>query len=112
MIDLIPGGRALLRFWHVALVVTVISTVVAYGLSFAQPASYSAATQVLVRARDIRFLTATGQDPNARGGLDLVQPKSVSQTLGGIATSKPVAEQVVRELELDKPSEGSRSGLG
>src|SRR5437763_426949 len=112
MIDWSPTGRAILRSWPLIVGVTLVSAVVAYMASFMLPTSYSSATQILVRARDIRFLSSTGQDPNARpGALDIVQPKSLSQTLGGIATSRPVAEQVVRELQLDEQALDTSSGL-
>jgi uncharacterized protein involved in exopolysaccharide biosynthesis len=110
--DFVPSARTIMRSAPLILIVSLLAGALAYGLSFIQPASYSSATQVLVRARDIRFLTSTGQDPSARAGLDLTQPKSLSQTLGGIATSRAVAEQVVRELKLDEQPAGTRSGLG
>jgi polysaccharide biosynthesis transport protein len=112
MTDWIPGGRIVLKYWSLILAVALVSSVVAFGASFLQPPSYSAATQVLVRAKDIRFLTSTAQDPSSRPGIDIVQPKSLSQTLGGIATSKLVAEQVVNELQLDQERVDTSTGIG
>ncbi len=111
MMDLFPGAKSIKRFWPLVLVVGLLSALVAFGASFLQSPSYSSATQVLVRARDIRFLSSTGQDPNARAGsVDLVQPRSLSQTLSGVVTGRAVAEQVVQELKLDQQS--SSSGFG
>jgi uncharacterized protein involved in exopolysaccharide biosynthesis len=66
-----------------------------------------------VRARDARFLSSTGEDVASRPGvIDAVQPKSLTQTLAGLATSRAVAEQVVTELELDKAKPSDTSFIG
>lgn len=100
--DFTPGVRIAQRYWAPVLLIGMVAAVVAYGASFLQSPSYSSSTRVLVRAREARFLTSTGQDLNSRPGtVDLISAKSLNQTLAGLATSRPVAENVVRELNLD-----------
>jgi uncharacterized protein involved in exopolysaccharide biosynthesis len=85
------------------LVVTLLAGVFAFAASFLVTPTYSSAGRVLVRARDARFLSSTGEDVASRPGvIDTMQPKSLNQTLAGLATSKAVAEQVVLELGLDQ----------
>jgi uncharacterized protein involved in exopolysaccharide biosynthesis len=102
--DFAPGLRLVQRWWPVILAVTVLAAVLAYAASYLMAPSYSSAARVLVRARDARFLTSTGEDVASRpGAIDLVPPKTLNQTLAGLATSRAVAEQVVTELKLDQP---------
>jgi uncharacterized protein involved in exopolysaccharide biosynthesis len=102
--DFSPGLRIIRRSWPIVLAVTMLAAVLAYAGSFLISPSYSSATRVLVRARDARFLTSTGEDVASRpGAIDLVPPKTLNQTLAGLATSRGVAEQVVAELRLDQP---------
>lgn len=102
--ELSPGLRAIQRWWLFIAIVAALAGALAYAASYLLSPSYSSSTRVLVRARDARFLSSTGEDIASRpSGVDIVQPKSLSQTLAGLATSRGVAEQVVRELALDQP---------
>ncbi len=102
--ELTPGLRLLRRWWPLVAVVAVLAAGLAFAASYLVTPTYSSATRVLVRARDARFLSSTGEDVASRPGvIDTVQPKSLNQTLAGLATSRAIAEQVVTELELDKP---------
>jgi uncharacterized protein involved in exopolysaccharide biosynthesis len=113
MMDFSPGLRIVRRFWIPILVVALVASVVAYAASFMVTPVYSSATRVLVRAREARLLSSTGQDLSSRPGtVDLITARSLNQTLAGLATSRPVAEEVVRELELDKPRSEDLSWFG
>jgi uncharacterized protein involved in exopolysaccharide biosynthesis len=102
--DFTPGLRLAQRWWPIVLAVTILAAALAYTASYLVSPSYSSATRVLVRARDARFLTSTGEDVAARpGAIDFVPPKTLNQTLAGLATSRAVAEHVVAELKLDQP---------
>lgn len=101
--DFTPGLRVARRYWLGIVLVGFMAAAVAYAASYLVSPSYSSSTRVLVRAREARFLTSTGQDLSARpGALEFIPPKSLNQTLAGLVTSRPVAEQVVHELRLDQ----------
>lgn len=101
--DFTPGLFLAKRYWRIILLTAVLASAAAFAASFLVTPTYSASSRVLVRAREARFLTSTGQDLSARpGALEIISPKSLSQTLSGLVTSRPVAEQAVRELRLDQ----------
>lgn len=95
---------AIRRHYRLILIVAIGAMVLAYAGSYLSSPSYSAATKILVRAREARFLTSTGQDlSNQPGVIDSTLAKSLSQTNSGLIKSREVAERVVNELRLDKP---------
>src|SRR5687768_7238132 len=86
--DFAPGLRLVQRWWPIVIAVVVLTAVLAYAASFLITPTYSSSTRVLVRARDARFLTSTGEDLASRpGAIDTVPPRSLNQTLAGLATS-------------------------
>src|SRR6266508_4140415 len=110
--DFSHGLRLAKRYAAVIVVISLLGGAFAYAASFLVAPSFSSATRVLVRARDTRFLTSTGQDlSSSPGAMDFMQARSINQTLSGIATSRPVAETVVRELGLDERRPGDDSSL-
>jgi uncharacterized protein involved in exopolysaccharide biosynthesis len=105
-VDFTPGLFLANRHWRIILLTAILAGAAAFAASFLVSPTYSASSRVLVRARETRFLTSTGQDLSARpGALEFIPPKSLSQTLSGLVTSRPVTEQVVRELRLDQRRE-------
>jgi uncharacterized protein involved in exopolysaccharide biosynthesis len=102
--DFSPGWRVLKRYWLAVAVVGLLSMLAAYASSFLLSPSYGSAARVLVRAREVRYLNATGQDlSNQPGVIDSVLAKALTQTSSGLVRSQAVAEQVVNELHLDQP---------
>lgn len=100
---------------HVRLiaVIAILAAVVAYGASYVFSPSYGATTKVLVRAREARFLTSTGQDlANQPGVIDSSLAKSLAQTNAGLVASRDVAERVVNDLHLDVPRPEDTSFIG
>jgi uncharacterized protein involved in exopolysaccharide biosynthesis len=92
------------RFYRLIVIVAIGAMVIAYGGSYLFSPSYSSTTKILVRAREARFLTSTGQDlSNQPGVIDSSLAKSLSETNAGLIKSREVAERVVTELKLDKP---------
>ncbi len=111
--DFSPGLSLVRRWWLLVLAVAVLAAVLAFAASYLVTPTYSSTTRVLVRARDAHFLSSTGEDMASRPGvIDAVQPKSLNQTLAGLASSRAVAEQVVTELGLDAPRPGDTSLVG
>jgi uncharacterized protein involved in exopolysaccharide biosynthesis len=93
--------------------VSLLAAVVAYAGSYLFSPSYSATTKVLVRAREARFLTSSGQDLSRQPGvIDSSLAKSLGQTNAGLVTSRDVAERVVHDLGLDRPRAEDTSILG
>jgi len=91
-------------------IVAIAAMVLAYAGSYLFSPSYSSTTKILVRAREARFLTSTGQDlSNQPGVIDSSLAKALSQTNSGLVKSREVAERVVTELGLDKPRPSSAS---
>src|SRR5438128_12179736 len=84
------------------MLVAVLAMGLAYAGSYLFSPSYSATTKVLVRAREARFLTSSGQDLSRQPGvIDSSLAKSLGQTNAGLVTGRDVAERVVRDLGLD-----------
>ncbi|HET8568499.1 MAG TPA: Wzz/FepE/Etk N-terminal domain-containing protein [Candidatus Limnocylindria bacterium] len=101
------------RRWRLVIGVALGAAVLAYAGSFMVSPSYSSTTQVLVRAREARFLTSSGQDLSRQPGvLDSNLAKSLSQTTAGMVNSRALAERVVRELGLDQPRPEDVSLIG
>jgi uncharacterized protein involved in exopolysaccharide biosynthesis len=93
--------------------VSLLAAVVAYAGSYLFSPSYSATTKVLVRAREARFLTSSGQDLSRQPGvIDSSLAKSLGQTNAGLVTSRDVAERVVHDLGLDRARAEDTSILG
>lgn len=89
--------------WKVILITALLAAVVAYGVSYLFAPTYGATSRVLVRARETRFLTATGQDLKSQPGVvDSTLAKSLTQTNSGLVKGRAVAEDVVKELKLDQ----------
>src|SRR5919198_2430642 len=102
--ELTSGLTVVRRFWRSILVVTVLAGVVAYAISFLMSPQYAATSRLLVRAREARFLTSTGQGLSQQPGvIDSVLAKSLGQTTAATIGSRAVAERVVPELHLDQP---------
>ncbi|HZT05504.1 MAG TPA: Wzz/FepE/Etk N-terminal domain-containing protein [Chloroflexota bacterium] len=111
--DFTPGWDLARRWWPLGAFVTLLAGLLAYAASFLISPTYSSTTRVLVRAYDARLLSSTGEDVAARPGtIDVTQPKSLNQTLAGLATSRAVAEQVVNDLKLDGPPAEDGSFFG
>src|SRR5687768_13491793 len=108
--DFSYGLRLARRYAVLLVVISLLGGVFAYAASFLVPPRFSSATHVLVRPQDTRFLTTTGQDLSS-APIDYMQTRSINQTLSGIATSRPVAEAVVRELRLDERRRADDSPL-
>ncbi len=101
--DFTPGALILRRHWKLIVAVALLAAAVAWAGSFLLSPSYATTTRVLVRAREARFLTSTGQDISKHQTvLDSNLAKSLSQTNGGLVKSRNVAERVVRDLRLEE----------
>lgn len=111
--DFSPGRRILRENWKLVAVTALLAAVLAYGLSYAFAPTYGSTSRVLVRARETRFLTGTGQDLKTQPGVvDSTLAKSLTQTNSGLVKGRAVAEEVVRDLRLDalKPVDDSLFG--
>jgi uncharacterized protein involved in exopolysaccharide biosynthesis len=112
-VDISPGLQVLMRYWRIIVLAGVLAAVVAYGASYLFTPSYSATGRVLVRARETRFLTSTGQDLKSQpGALDSNLVKSLTQTNSSLIKGRSVAEEIVRELQLDRARPVDESILG
>lgn len=93
--------------------VTLLVTGLAYAGSYLFSPSYSATAKVLVRAREARFLTSSGQNlSNQPGVIDSSLAKSLGETNSGLVTSRDVATRIVTDLGLDRPRPQDSSILG
>lgn len=111
--DASPGIQVLMKHWRLIVIASLLAAVVAYGSSFLLTPSYSATGRVLVRARETRFLTSTGQDLKTQpGALDSNLVKSLTQTNSSLIKGRSVAEEIVRELQLDRARPVDDSFLG
>ena len=111
--DFGPGGRILREHWKLVLTTALLAAFLAYGVSFLFAPTYGASSQVLVRARETRFLTGTGQDlKNQPGVVDATLAKSLTETTSALVSGRAVAEEVVRTLGLDRPRPVDDSLLG
>lgn len=107
------GLRAAQRHWMAILVIAVLAMVGGYYSSFLLSPTYVATSRVLVRARDVHYLDARGQDLTKQAGvIDSVLAKSLTDTSSGLIQSQGVAEQVVNALKLDLPKPQDQSLLG
>jgi uncharacterized protein involved in exopolysaccharide biosynthesis len=98
------GARVLRGHWKLIAITAVLAAVLAYGVSYLFAPTYGATSRVLVRARETRFLTATGQDLKSQPGVvDSTLAKSLTQTNSGLVKGRAVAEEVVKALKLDQP---------
>jgi len=104
------GLEAIRRNFRLIVIVAIGAMIVAYAGSYLFGTVYSATTTILVRAREARFLTSTGQDLSTQPGvIDSSLAKALSQTNSGLIKSREVAERVVNELKLDTPRPESGS---
>jgi uncharacterized protein involved in exopolysaccharide biosynthesis len=111
--DISPGIQVLTRHWRIIVLAGLLAAVVAYAASYLLTPSYSSTGRVLVRARETRFLTSTGQDLKGQpGALDSNLVKSLTQTNSSLIKGRSVAEEIVRELGLDRPRPVDESILG
>ncbi len=111
--DMSPGIQVLAKHWRLIVIAGLLAALVAYGSSYLLTPSYSATGRVLVRARETRFLTSTGQDLKAQpGALDSNLVKSLTQTNSSLIKGRSVAEEIVRELQLDRARKVDESILG
>lgn len=107
------GLRAIQRHWVAILVIAVLAMVGGYYSSFLLSPTYIGTARVLVRARDVHYLDARGQDlTNQAGVIDSVLAKSLTETSSGLIQSQGVAEEVVNALKLDQPKPQDESLLG
>jgi uncharacterized protein involved in exopolysaccharide biosynthesis len=91
------------RHWRIPLV-AVLGALIAFGGSFVLEETYASSTRLLIRGRESRFLTTTGQDLSTQPGVvDASLSKALAETYAGIATSRGVAVGVVDRLHLDAP---------
>lgn len=105
--------RAVERHWIAILAIGVLAAVGGYYSSFLLSPTYLGTARVLVRARDVHYLDARGQDlTNQAGVIDSVLAKSLTDTSSGLIQSQAVAEQVVNALHLDQPKPQDASLLG
>ena len=96
-------ARVLRGHWKLITITAVLAAVLAYGVSYLFAPTYGATSRVLVRARETRFLTATGQDLKSQPGVvDSTLAKSLTQTNSGLVKGRAVAEEVVKVLKLDQ----------
>ncbi len=96
------------RHWGTIAIVAVLSAVVAFGGSFLWSPRYLAIDNVLVRVREARLLTSTGEDLTKQPTVvDSSVAKAVAQTHSNLLASRTLAERVVKDLQLDqrKPDE-------
>jgi polysaccharide biosynthesis transport protein len=101
--DLSPGLRVARGYWHLILLAGLLAAIVGFAASFAVSPSYLATSSVLVRGRDGRVLSSTGQGLGPQSVGDSAWAKSLMQTYGTLIHGREIAEQVVRELGLDLP---------
>jgi succinoglycan biosynthesis transport protein ExoP len=111
--DFSPGTRILRENWKLVALTAVLAAVLAYGISYAFAPTYGATSRILVRARETRFLTGTGQDLKSQPGVvDSTLAKSLTQTSSALVKGRAVAEEVVKDLKLDTPKPVDTSILG
>jgi uncharacterized protein involved in exopolysaccharide biosynthesis len=103
MMELRPGVRVLRSFWLPIIVSGLLAAGIAYAASYAFSTRYTATTSLLIRGRDGRVLSSTGQSLVGQMAADASWAKTLVQTYGTLIQSRPIAEQVVRELHLDQP---------
>ena len=101
--DITPGLQLVSRRWRFVAGVALASAVVAFALSYLWSPRYTASTNVLIRARDARFLGQTGQDLSAQPAIvDQSLAKSLGDTNSSLVGSRTVAVAVVDDLKLDR----------
>lgn len=111
--DFAPGLRLVRTYWVAVLSITLLACAAGYGASYLVDETYTASTRILVRAREARLLTSSGQDlSRTPGAIDSQMSKPLAQTYSGLVQSRIVAEQVVKDLELDTPRPKDESLLG
>lgn len=111
--DMTPGLRIAQRYWAAIVCISALGAVIAFGASYLVSPSYSSITRVLVRARDTRFLSSTGQDLSQQPVVvDSTLTKALTQTNSALIKSRPVAIHVVQELSLDQPRPEDESLVG
>ena len=109
--DFTPGIATVRTHWKLIGTVALLAAVIAYAVSFLFSPSYSASSKILVRAREARFLTSTGQDLSRQLIPDSTLAKSLGQTNDGLVKSRALAEDVVNTLKLDgRPADTSLPG--
>src|SRR4051794_27778479 len=94
--------RPVLTRWRFVVGVALLAALLAFAASFLFTARYSATSGVLVRARETRLLTSTGEDLKSQPVIDSTLAKSLVQTNSALVTSRSVAEEVVRRIGLDQ----------
>lgn len=111
--DMTNSLSLITRHLRLIAIVCIAAAVIAYAGSYLFSPSYSATTKVLVRAREARFLTSSGQDLSRQPGIiDSSLAKSLGQTNAGLVKGRDVAERVVKDLGLDQPKPQDSSVLG
>ena len=88
--------------WRQVIGIAVLVAMLAFAASFLFAPRYSATSGVLVRARETRLLTSTGTDSQGQPIVDSTLAKSLVQTNSALATSRSVAEEVVRTIGVDQ----------
>ena len=87
--DFTPGIELTRKHWRLIVIVAVLASSIAFGASYLFTPSYAATTQILVRAREARFLTSTGQDLSRQPGVvDSNLAKALAQTNAGLVSSR------------------------
>src|ERR1700716_38600 len=93
------------KYWKAIVLIALLTTVVAYASSYLVSPSFSSTARVLLRVRDIRYVSATGQDQSRQQStvVDSALVKTLAETTSNLISSQAVAEQVVQDLHLDQP---------
>ena len=100
--DANPGRELIARHWRMIALVGLAAAAIAFAASYLWTPRYVSATHVLVRGREARFLTTSGQNLNQQPGVvDASLAKSLGQTYSQMITSRSLAEAVVADLSLD-----------
>ena len=102
--DFSIGTKLLKENWKLIGLTALLAAFLAYGVSYAFAPTYGSTSRILVRARETRFLTGTGQDLKSQPGVvDATLAKSLTQTTSALIKGRAVAEEVVKDLKLDAP---------
>jgi uncharacterized protein involved in exopolysaccharide biosynthesis len=101
----ISASNVVRKYWRAIVLIGLLSTVLAYASSYLVSPSFSSSARVLLRVRDIRYVSATGQDQSRQQSTvgDSALVKTLAQTTSNLISSQAVANQVVQDLHLDQP---------
>jgi uncharacterized protein involved in exopolysaccharide biosynthesis len=92
------------RYWRIP-VLALLTALLAFGASFAEKASYTSTTRLLILDGSTTLLNSTGQPLSSQSAVnESAMAQTLSETQAGLVSSREVATMVVDQLHLDRPS--------